>query len=319
MAGRRSFIFKLASGLLATTQPFLGACRDGEVAIDTPVVISTWNNQMANETALNEMLAGNKIIDAIEKGINHVENDPKDMSVGYGGRPDREGVVTLDACIMDQKGNAGSVCYLKNIKNPISIAKKVMYNTPHVILAGEGAKQFALEQGFQEENLLTEVARKEYEEWLKEKKYEPKANIERHDTIGMLAMDKSGNLSGGCSTSGMAYKLAGRVGDSPIIGAGLFVDNDYGAATATGVGEEVLKSLGSFLIVELMRQGATPQQACEEAVKRIQKKLSSTDIQVGYVAIDKSGRTGAYSILPGFNYCISNSAQSSVYEATSYY
>jgi N4-(beta-N-acetylglucosaminyl)-L-asparaginase len=316
---RRSFLFRFTAGLVASAQPLFSRCTNEMPAIKAPFVISTWNNLKANELAINALQKGTMLIDAIEKGINYVENDPEDMSVGFGGRPDREGHVTLDACIMDKKGNAGSVSYLKRIKNPISVAKKVMYETPHVMLAGDGAQKFALENGFTEENLLTPQAEKEYKEWLKEEKYEPKANIERHDTIGMLAVDQNNNLSGGCSTSGMAYKLAGRVGDSPIIGAGLFVDNEFGAATATGVGEEVMKSLGSFLIVELMRQGATPQQACEEAIQRIQTKLSSKNIQVGYIAIDKSGNTGAYSLLPGFNYCISNSTQSSVYEANSYY
>ncbi|WP_042006482.1 isoaspartyl peptidase/L-asparaginase family protein, partial [Capnocytophaga canis] len=159
--------------------------------------------------------------------------DPEETSVGYGGYPDREGNVTLDACIMDSQNNAGSVACLKNIKHPISVARLVMEKTPHVMLVGDGAKQFALSQGFKEEDLLTEKSKKAYEEWLKTSQYKPIINIENHDTISMLALDENGNLSGACTTSGMAWKMAGRVGDSPIIGGGLFLDNEVGAAAAT--------------------------------------------------------------------------------------
>ena len=207
---------------------------------------------------------------------------------------------------MDEKGNCGSVCFLQHIKHPISVARKVMEDTPHVILSGEGALQFALSKGFEKENLLTEDSKKEYQEWLKNTEYKPVINIENHDTIGLLAIDKKGDISGACTTSGMAYKLHGRVGDSPIIGAGMFVDNEVGGAVATGVGEAVLKTLGSFLVVELMRQGRTPQQACEEAVNRIAKKQEFKDIQVGYLAINKAGEYGAYSIQPGFNFALND-------------
>src|SRR5699024_6667253 len=191
-------------------------------------------------------------------------SDPDERSVGYGGRPDRDGKVTLDACIMDENANIGSVAALEHIKHPISVARAVMEKTPHVMLVGEGALEFALANGFKKENLLTEKSKKEWEEWLKTSEYKPVVNIENHDTIGMLALDASGNLSGACTTSGMAYKMHGRVGDSPIIGAGLFVDNEVGAATSTGDGEEVIRTVGSHLVVELMRQGNSPQEACEE-------------------------------------------------------
>ena len=193
---------------------------------------------------------------------------------------------------MDHNGNCGSVCFLQNIKHPISVARKVMDETPHVILAGDGALQFALSKGFQKENLLTPQSKLDWEEWKKEGEYKPIINVENHDTIGMLAIDQHGNISGACTTSGLAYKLAGRVGDSPIIGAGLYIDNEIGGAVATGMGEAVLKSLGTFLVVELMRQGRSPEQACKEAIERIMKKQNYKEFQVGYVAVNKKGEYG---------------------------
>lgn len=268
-----------------------------------PLVIATWQAERAVETAWNTLLKGGSALDAIEKGCNVEEEDPTNNSVGYGGRPDRDGHVTLDACIMDAKGNYGSVVFMENIAQAISVARKVMEETPHVLLAGKGAEEFAVSQGFKRMNLLTDSSKKAWEEWKIKSEYKPIINIENHDTIGMLAMDKDGNLSGGCTTSGLAYKMHGRVGDSPIIGSGLFVDNEIGAATATGLGEEVLKTVGSFLIVELMRQGRSPQQACEEAIARIMaKQKDRRDFQVGYIAVNKKGEVGAYSIHEGFSY-----------------
>jgi N4-(beta-N-acetylglucosaminyl)-L-asparaginase len=231
------------------------------------------------------------------------ENNLDNQTVGNGGRPDRDGNVTLDACIMDKDANCGAVLAIQNIANPISVARKVMEETPHVMLVGKGAEQFAYEQGFEKQNLLTEQSKKEWEEWKKTSQYKPIINIENHDTIGMLAIDEKGDIAGACTTSGMAYKMAGRVGDSPIIGAGLFVDNEVGGATATGVGEEVVRTVGSFLIVELMRQGKSPQEACEEGVKRIiAKNKDKQDFQIGFIAINKKGESGAYCIQPGFTY-----------------
>lgn len=268
-----------------------------------PLVIATWQAERAVSTAWETLQKGGSALDAIEKGCNVEEEDPTNNSVGFGGRPDRDGHVTLDACIMDAKGNYGSVVFMENIAQAISVARKVMEETPHVLLAGKGAEEFAVSQGFKRMNLLTDSSKKDWEEWKIKSEYKPIINIENHDTIGMLAMDKDGNLSGGCTTSGLAYKMHGRVGDSPIIGSGLFVDNEIGAATATGVGEEVLKTVGSFLIVELMRQGRSPQQACEEAIKRIMKKQPDRrDFQVGYIAVNKKGEIGAYSIHEGFSY-----------------
>ena len=293
--------------------------KEDPKGIPTPLIISTWPHILDNQIALKAVQEGN-LLDGIEKGINNVENNPLDQSVGIGGRPDRSGIVTLDACIMDKEHRAGSVCYLKDIKNPISVARLVMEDTPHVILAGDGALQFALDKGFQKENLLTEKSKAEYVEWLKTAEYKPKVNVELHDTIGMLAIDQNRDISGGCSTSGLGYKMQGRVGDSPIIGAGLFVDNEVGAATATGMGELVLTTLGSFLTVEFMRQGMSPLEACKAAVMRtIEKnKDSYKEMQVGYVALDKYGRYGAYSIQPGFQYTVTYQNHNKVYDAQSY-
>ncbi|RDY58937.1 isoaspartyl peptidase/L-asparaginase family protein [Flagellimonas nanhaiensis] len=268
-----------------------------------PVAVCTWNFLNATAKAWEVLDAGGSALDAVEQGVRVEEADVTNETVGKGGRPDRDGNVTLDACIMDKDGNCGSVVYLQNIAHPVSVARKVMEETPHIILAGKGAEQFAYEQGFKKEDLFTESTRKQYEEWKKTSKYETTINIENHDTIGMLAIDKNGDIAGACTTSGMAYKVAGRVGDSPIIGAGLFVDNEVGGATATGVGEEVIRTVGSFLIVELMRQGMSPQEACEEGVKRIMKKNEGReDFQIGFLAINKQGETGGYCVHPGFTY-----------------
>lgn len=270
-----------------------------------PLVIATWNVPNAVTKAWQTLQSGASVLDAVEKGCNVEEEDPNNSSVGYGGLPDRDGHVTLDACIMDGKGGYGSVVFLENIVNAISVARKVMEKTPHVLMAGKGAEEFAVSQGFKRQNLLTDKSKKAWQEWLEKSEYKPIINIENHDTIGMLAMDSNGDLSGGCTTSGLAYKMHGRVGDSPIIGSGLYVDNEVGAATATGVGEEVLKTVGSYLIVELMRQGKPPQTACKEAIERIMKKQADRkDFQVAYIAVNKRGEVGAYSIHPGFTYTI---------------
>ena len=317
---RRKF---LKTSTLATAAG-LGACQtDTQENVSnaysktgTPLVISTWKQPAANAAALVLINQRGRALDAVEAGVRVPEADPNDTSVGYGGRPDRDGHVTLDACIMDENGNAGSVTFMQGIKHAISVARCVMEKTPHVMLSGDGATQFALQNGFKTENLLTEASKKAWEEWLKTAQYKPIANIERHDTIGMLAIDQAGNISGACTTSGMAYKLHGRVGDSPIIGAGMFVDNEIGGACATGVGELVMRTLGSFLAVELMRQGKTPQQAAEEVIRRIAKKLKPTDdIQVGILAINKKGEHGAYSLQSGFNYTLSQNNSTRVLDA----
>ncbi len=283
-------------------------------------VLTTWRHPIATNKALKSLIRGKSLSNAIVTGISHVENDPEDQSVGFGGRPDADGNVTLDACIMDEAGKCGSVTYLKNIKNPIEVARLVKDHSPHVILSGDGAQQFAVRMGMEKEELLTEKSNNEYQAWKKEgSTFSTKANIENHDTIGMLCRDHEGNLAGGCSTSGLAFKTPGRVGDSPIIGAGLYVDNEIGASTATGLGEIVLKNLSTFLVVEFMRNGKTPQEACIEAIRRITKKYDFKNDQVGLIAINKNGEIGAASILPGFFYSFRDQNELVVNEAVSYY
>ena len=288
--------------------------------VNKPIVLSTWKfGLQANEAAWKVLQAGGKSLDAVEQGVKIVEADPEEQTVGYGGRPDRDGHVTLDACIMDHQLNIGSVACLEHIMHPISVARAVMEKTPHVMLVGEGALQFAVEQGFNKMNLLTEKSEQEWKNWLKEKKYQPVVNIENHDTIGMIALDTEGRLSGACTTSGMAYKMRGRIGDSPIIGAGLYVDGEVGAATATGHGEEVIRVAGCHLVVELMRQGRSPEEACREAVERVYKKQQHRikDIQVGFIALNVHGEYGSYCVQPGFNYAVHDSKGSRLLDADS--
>jgi N4-(beta-N-acetylglucosaminyl)-L-asparaginase len=272
-----------------------------------PIVLSTWDFGLkANEEAWKVLSAGGRALDAVEQGVKLVEADPSERSVGYGGRPDRDGRVTLDACIMDENLNIGSVACLEHIMHPISVARAVMEKTPHVMLVGDGALQFAEAQGFKRTKLLTPESEAEWKEWLKKSEYKPKVNIENHDTIGMIALDKDGRLSGACTTSGMAFKMHGRVGDSPIIGAGLYVDGEIGAATATGHGEEVIRIAGCHLVVELMRQGRMPEEACREAVERVYKKQKHrlAEIQVGFIALNREGKYGAFCLQPGFTYAV---------------
>jgi len=322
MTTRREFLIGAGAGLAALGTSKLAWAGTGIPEGQPPrkpLVVSTWNHGLpANEAAWKILGAGGRALDAVEAGVKVVEADPRIQSVGYGGLPDRDGHVTLDSCVMDETGNAGSVCFLENIMHPVSVARRVMEKTPHVMLAGEGARRFAVDQGFPEQDLLTDGARRAWQEWLKEKEYTPWSRLhdpsaqgrpaDNHDTISMLALDEAGNLSGCCTTSGLAFKMHGRVGDSPIIGAALFVDNEVGAACATGVGEEVIKTVGSFLIVELMRQGLSPDEACREGVRRIMARhpgLTQEDnIQVGYLALDRTGRVGASAILPWFQYAI---------------
>ncbi len=321
MTTRRKF---LQLGTLASLAPVSKLFAGFKSPLATkPVVISTWNFGVgANVEAWKVLSSGGRALDAVEKGVQVPEGDPKESSVGLGGLPDRDGRVTLDACIMDEFANCGAVACLEHIVHPISVARKVMEKTPHVFLVGEGALQFALSNGFKKENLLTAESEKAWKEWLKTAQYKPVANIENHDTIGMIALDGKQNLSGACTTSGMAYKMHGRVGDSPIIGAALFVDNEIGAATSTGVGEEVIRIVGSHLVVELMRQGNSPQEACEKAVARIVKNQpkKSKEIQVGFLALNKNGAYGAFALQKGFTFAVrSNEINNKLFEAKSFY
>ena len=315
LAGRRVF----AQGTAGNRHQF-------DTLKDHPIVISTWDfGKEANAAAWPVLEKGGRAVDAVETGVKVPEADPNNQSVGLGGRPDRDGHVTLDACIMDENSKCGSVACLEHVVHAISVARMVMEKTPHVMLAGDGALQFALENGFKKENLLTAKSEMEWKEWLRTSKYEPQKNIENmlpggvhnHDTIGMIAMDKNGNLGGACTTSGMAYKLRGRVGDSPIIGAGLFVDNEAGAATSTGVGEEVIRIVGSHLVVELMRQGMHPEEACKKAVERIIAKNGAgvKQIQVGFLALNKRGEYGAYALQEGFSYSVRNGKEDTIYKS----
>lgn len=302
MTTRRKFL-KL-SALSAAALPLTNAVAKS-TTVNKPIVLSTWDfGKQANEAAWKILSANGRALDAVEAGARVPEGDPKETSVGLGGLPDRDGRVTLDACIMDENGQCGAVLCLEHIAHPISVARLVMEKTPHVMLAGDGALRFALANGFKKEKLLTKESEKAWKEWLKTAQYKPIANIENHDTIGIIALDANGNLSGACTTSGMAYKMHGRIGDSPIIGAGLYVDNEVGAATATGVGEEVVRIVGCHLVVELMRQGRSPQEACQEAVARILKKnpAKAKEVQVGFLALNKNGEHGAYCLQKGFTY-----------------
>ena len=305
---RRDFIKKSTFFSSAYALPKSNNLNDFDLSNPEPVVISTWDHGLlANRVSWDILAAGGKSLDAVEEGVRVVESDPNIRTVGMGGYPDRDGIVTLDACIMDYESNCGSVAFLRDIINPISVARKVMEETPHVMLVGRGAKNFALKQGFKETNLLTDLSRKEWNSWKISSKYESIINIENHDTISSLALSGDGRLAGACTTSGSAYKMHGRVGDSPIIGAGLFLDNQVGAAAATGLGEAVIKSSGSAMVVEAMRNGASPQDACENVILRILKMNKQVEnLQVGFIALDIRGNVGAFSIKKGFNYALSN-------------
>lgn len=315
MLNRKTFIKTLALGGLI---PFrkLSFSQPAEKA-EGPVLISTWRHGLAaNEGAWKVLTKKGTALDAVEAGVRVTEADPEVQTVGYGGFPDRDGNVTLDACVMDHRDRCGSVAFLQHIKHPVSVARGVMEDTPHVMLVGEGALQFALASGLKKEDLLTPEAKKAWEQWKKKSDYQPKINVENHDTIGMLAIDNDGNLSGACTTSGAAYKMHGRVGDSPIIGAGLFVDNEVGAAAATGLGEEVIRTCGSHLVVENMRRGDDPETACKKAVERIVSKNKSVeDIQVGFIALNKAGEYGGYAIQKGFDFAVHTAAENQLINA----
>ncbi|MBN8885798.1 MAG: N(4)-(beta-N-acetylglucosaminyl)-L-asparaginase [Rudaea sp.] len=340
MTDRRRFlaasVAALASGAMSGNASAASAAGLGK---KRPRIVSTWDfGVAANQAAWQILAKGGSVLDAVEAGARVPEADPKNHSVGRAGYPDRDGRLTLDASIMDGNGDCGAVAALEHIAHPISVARRVMEKTPHVLLVGDGALQFAVEQGFPKEELLAPESEQAWHEWLKKSEYKPSANSENktygtqaqpagkpggannHDTLGLLAVDAQGRLAGACTTSGMAWKLHGRVGDSPIIGAGLYVDNEVGAATSTGVGEEVIRTAGSFLVVELMRQGHSPQEACRYAVQRIVRKRMKTakDLQVGFLALSRSGEIGAYAIQKGFSYAVCDARkQDALYQSAS--
>lgn len=309
-----------------------------------PVVVSTWDSGItANNGAWPILKGGGKALDAVEAAGRASELEPS-CCVGLSAWPDRDGKVTLDACVMDGNGDCGGVSFLERIKHPVSVARKVMETTPHVLLSGIGAQEFAVANGFPlESGELSDDAVKEWKEWLKKSEYKPKANIENlkpgvsqiaapykfddgsfnHDTMGTLAIDTRGKLSGMVTTSGMAFKMRGRVGDSPIIGAGLFVDNEVGAATSSGVGEEVIRICGTHTIIEQMRLGRSPELACREAIRRIVKRdpVKAKDMQVGFVALSRTGEIGAFSLVKGFTFSVTNGqfSKGKIFEAKSWF
>ena len=327
MQDRRRFI-KL--GLVGSAALAVG-CGDGKAEehasittvteegpkADGAIVLSTWEHGLAaNAKAWEVLQAGGKVLDAVEQGVAVIESDFTNRSVGLGGMPDRDGKVTLDACIQDHDGRAGAVAFVQRFEHPISIARAVMEKTPHVLLVGSGAERWAEENGFSPRDVEVPEVRAKWQEWLKESEYKPVANIENHDTIGMIAMDASGRLAGSCTTSGMAFKIHGRVGDSPIIGAGLFVDGEAGAACSTGVGELVIRTAGSHTEVELMRQGMEPGPACKEAIRRIlRQNPDSKGMQVGFLAIRKDGAYGGWSVYNGFNYALRTGTKDELVDA----
>ena len=346
MSNRRDFLKGSLLAASAMALPRLSRAEAAPLRGDWPAqpgarVVSTWDFGIpANQAAWTVLARGGAAIDAVETGAQVPESDLSNHSVGRGGYPDRDGKVTLDASIMHGDGRCGAVAALEHIGHPIKVARRVMDATPHVLLVGDGALEFALQQGFHKENLLTPASERAWREWLKTAHYQPQANSEvrdygahdllpggasNHDTIGMLAIDASGRMAGACTTSGMAWKLHGRVGDSPIIGAGLYVDDEVGGATSTGVGEEVIRNAGSFLVVELMRQGRSAQEACEEAVRRVIRKRpdATKQMQVAFLALRRDGQVGAYAIQKGFNYAVCDAqrqdrllASPSVYQTT---
>lgn len=340
MINRRKFI---ASSVLSSAAVLAAKITSGEQVSRSvkgkAIVISTWDAGLeANKGAWKVLGTGGRALDAVEQGV-MVTEASQNCCVGLGANPDRDGFVTLDACIMDEFYNCGSVAFLERIKHPISVARRVMEKTPHVMLVGSGAQQFALAEGFPlEEQKLSSDAEKAYKKWLKKSEYKPIINVENkghgpfapaqlesgdwnHDTIGMVAMDVKGNLSGSCTTSGMGFKMRGRLGDSPIIGAGLFVDNEVGACTATGQGEDVIRVAGSHTVVELMRQGLTPEAACKKTIERIIKikKEKAKDIQVAFIALNKKGQVGAFAIHKGFSYAVKSNDIEKLVDAKSWF
>ena len=328
---RRKFINLSGLGITSFSIPNFIQSRNPSNLIQ-PIVASTWDAGIrANVAAWEVLKNGGHALDAVEQGVMVTENEIN-CCVGLDANPDRDGFVTLDASIMDHEFNCGSVAFLERIKHPISVARKVMEKSPHVFLVGAGAQSFALANGFKlESGALSEQANKNYKDWLKKSNYQPIINVEKnqsvtyndpainaptkltdgqwnHDTIGMIALDQFGNLSGSCTTSGAGFKMRGRVGDSPIIGAGLYVDNEVGAVVATGQGEDVIRVAGASAVVEWMRQGKSPEEACKLVVEKINriKKEKAKDIQVCFVAINKKGMVGAYALQKGFNFSVCN-------------
>lgn len=308
---RPDLVSLLAAMVLPACSSLSGA-GDGGPASPRPLLVATWPfGKEANDVALATMTAGGSALDGVEQGIRRIEELSSDGSVGLGGRPNAAGYPQLDACIMNGPDHgAGSVAALEGIVHPITAARRVMENTKHVMLAGEGARWFALEQGLESIDVSAYSALKDA--WVTRER-EPAPGERGHDTITVLALDENGNLAGGCSTSGAGGKLPGRVGDSPILGAALYVDNDVGAAGATGLGENVMRHCASAAIVELMRAGLHPQAACEEVLHRIARRDPlGYELSICFIALDKRGRVGAAASNQAFPYAVTTPESSEV-------
>lgn len=317
---RRKFMKSVAAAATAVAHSNLSAASaEGSRAI----FLSTWvHGKPANEKAAEVFMGGGSLLDAVERGINIPENDPAVTSVGYGGLPNEDGIVELDAALMDgTRHHAGAVASLRNIKNPISVARKVLEKTRHTTLAGDGAFQFALKMGFHAEQLLTPESLKKWLDW----KADPKRKdfwqnpTQNHDTIGMVATDGKGHMVSGCSTSGLAWKISGRVGDSPLVGCGVFADDNVGAASATGDGDLMTNYCTSVSIVHYMARGMTPQEACEELLTHMavtDPRNKTADACV--IAINKKGEVGAASMRAGYRlkYALWKDGQSLLLDAT---
>ncbi|MGV3771627.1 MAG: N(4)-(beta-N-acetylglucosaminyl)-L-asparaginase [Verrucomicrobiales bacterium] len=311
---RRHFIASTCSavvlgGYLNSTRTAQGAKVNSaaQKTNERPLVISTWPfGKPANEEALRVIAAGGSALDGVEHGIRLAESDPDNSSVGLAGIPNSDGVVQLDASIMNGPGHkAGSVAALEGILHPITAARRVMEKTQHVMLVGKGAADFAVREGLANYEKISDREKQVLEKWRKTKSKPAVRPEDNHDTIALLVLGPDGTIAGGCSTSGWGGKLPGRVGDSPIIGGGLYVDNDIGAAGATGLGENVMRYCGSFLVVELMRQGLTPQEACLETIRRIAKKdPKGFDLSINFIALNKNGEFGAAGTGQGFQYSV---------------
>jgi isoaspartyl peptidase/L-asparaginase-like protein (Ntn-hydrolase superfamily) len=255
-------------------------------------VISTWSFGMpANEVAWRLLCEGRPALDAAIEGVVNCEDNPDADSVGFGGTPDAEGNVSLDASVMDHAGHCGAVAGVRKLRNPIRAARLVMETTPHVLLVGEAADRFGIERGLAQGGLLSDAAAQRYRDWKTSQIPMP-----GHDTIGLLTLDRDGKLAGACSTSGTPFKVPGRVGDSPIIGAGLYVDGDVGAVAATGVGEEVIKVCGSFAVMENLRRGMDPADAIADGLLRIARRRGDRDVDVAFIALTASGETAGMSM-----------------------
>ena len=330
MLNRRKFLqlSALSAPILSVKNVFTNSTGQTK-----PIVVCTWESYKdANTEAWKVLSANGKALDAVEAGARNIE-DTIDCCVGLGAYPDRDGIVTLDSCIMDEHANCGAVAGIEQILHPVSVARKIMETTPHIMLVGEGAQQFAIENGFTKEpKKLSPSAEQAYKAWLIKSQYKPEINIENkkengpfapaffdngspnHDTVGLVALDNAGNMSGAVTTSGMAFKIHGRVGDSAIIGAGIFVDNEIGAATSTGVGEENMRICGTHLVVEFMRQGNSPEMACRKAIDRVVNRdmAKAKTFQLAFLALNKKGEYGAYAIQKGFVFCVKSNGEEKI-------